>query len=599
MSMPLEAVLLLVFLVAALASFFFELLPVDVTALCLLFALLASGIVPLDIAIAGFSNKGVLTIGGLFILSHALMRTGLLEILGERLSTRFGKRRWAGIAVLLALVALMSGFLNNTAVVAMTIPLAVEICRRLRLSPSKVLMPLSFAAIFGGTLTLIGTSTNLLVSALVEESGREPLGMFEFTPLGLVFLVGGLGYVLLLAPKALPERATIESLTSEFEMGSYLTELRVVEASKLIGQTVRDLRMSERYDVTMLTVLRGSERITENLRSEIFRPGDVLVVRGATSSLLRLRNETGVALLSDVKMTDEELAGGEQVIVEALVSPNSGLIGRTLEEVDFRRTHGAFVLAIRREQATLRERLARTPLRFADTLLMVVSRDRLGELRRNNELVVISELDLQLRRERLWWLPLALIPAVMVLAAANVVDLLVGVIGSVVLLLALGVIRPQDSYRAVEWRVIFFIAAFIPVGDAMFRTGLADRLAAVALAPSAMVPERFAPWVAVSVLYLVTSLATETVTNNAAAIVLTPVALSMAGELGVDYRALVFAVCFAASASFMTPTGYQTNMMVYGAGNYRFTDFTKFGAPLNLLFWLVATLLIPIVFPFR
>jgi di/tricarboxylate transporter len=597
--MGLEATLLLIFLAAALASFFFELLPVDVTALCLLFALVVSGLVPLDTAVAGFSNKGVLTIGGLFVLSHALVRTGLLEIVGERLSTRFGRRRWIGIAVLLGLVALMSGFLNNTAVVAMTIPLAVEVCRRLQVSPSKVLMPLSFAAIFGGTLTLIGTSTNLLVSSIVEVAGARPLGMFEFTPLGIVFLAAGLGYVLLLAPRALPERAEIESLTREFEMGAYLTELRVIEGSKLVGKTVRDIRMSERFDVIVLAVIRDAERITEKLRSVRFRPDDVLVVRGGTAGLVRLRNETGVALLSDVKLTDEELSGDEQVVVEALVSPNSGLIGKTLHDVDFRRSYGAFVLAIRREQATLRERLARTPLRFADTLLLVSSQDRLDELRRNQDLVVTSELDLRLRRERLWWLPLLLIPSIMVLAATGVIDLLVGVMGAVVLLLALRVIGPQESYRAVEWRVIFFIAAFIPVGDAMFRTGLADVLAAAVLAPGAVAPPGLAPWVAVSALYLVTSLATETVTNNAAAIVLTPVALAMAAELGVDARPLIFAVCFAASASFMTPTGYQTNMMVYGAGNYRFADFTKFGAPLNLLFWVLASLLIPVMFPFR
>lgn len=597
--MTFEALLLLVFLLAALACFFFELLPVDVTALCLLVALVVSGIVPLEEGIAGFSNKGVLTIGGLFILGHALMRTGLLEIIADRLSTRFGKRRWVGVGILLGLVALMSGFLNNTAVVAMTIPLAMELCRRLELSPSKVLMPLSFAAIFGGTLTLIGTSTNLLVSALVEESGGRPLRMFEFTPLGLVFLLAGLGYVLLLAPRALPERAEIESLTSQFEMSDYLTELRVLGGSKLVGKTVRDLRLSERYDVTVLGVIRKSARISESLRALRFQTDDVLVVRGGPQSLLRLRNETGVALLSDVKLTDEELAAGEQVVVEALVSPASDLIGRTLRQADFRRTYGAFVLAIRREQATLHERLARTPLRFADTLLIVASRDRLGELRRNDDLIVTTEVDLRLRRERLWWLPLVLVPGIMVLAAAGVLELLVGVMGSVVLLLALGVIRPQESYRAVEWRVIFFIAAFIPVGDAMFRTGLADAIASAVLVPVGLVPERLAPWAALCVVYLVTSLATETVTNNAAAIVLTPVVLRMAAELGIDPRGLVIAVCFAASASFMTPTGYQTNMMVYGAGNYRFTDFTRFGAPLNVLFWIVASLLIPLLFPFR
>lgn len=597
--MTFPAVLLLVFLAAALLSFFFELLPVDVTALCLLTALLLSGIVPIEEAFAGFANPGVLTIAGLFVLSHALVKTGLLEVVGDRISRRFGTRRWTAVAVFLGVVALMSGFLNNTAVVAMTIPLAMDLCRRLELNPSKMLMPLSFAAIFGGTLTLIGTSTNLLVSALVEKAGGEPLGMFQFTPMGLVFLACGLGYVLLFGARFLPERAALDSLTREFNMGPYLTELKVLEGSTLLGRTVRDIGLNERYDVTMLAVIRHGERITENLRSLSFEADDLLLVRGAMTNLLRVRNELGVALLSDVKLTDEELAGGEQVVIEALVGPRSGLIGRTLEDIDFRRSYGGFVLAIRREDETLRERLARTALEFADTLLLVTSRDRLDEVRRHDDLILTSELDLRLHRERLWWLPLILIPLLMLLAATEVVNLLVGVLAAVVLLLVLGALRPQESYRSVDWQVIVFIAAFIPVGDAMFRTGLADVLASAALAPGAWAPPALAPWVAVSLLYLGTSLMTETLTNNAAAIVLTPVALQMGAELGVDPKSFVFAVCFAASASFMTPTGYQTNMMVYGPGHYRFTDFTRFGAPLNLFFWLVASLLLPWFFPFH
>jgi len=597
--MTLGAVLLVVFLLAALASFFFELLPVDVTALCLLTALLLSGIVPVETAFAGFSNPGVLTIGGLFVLSHSLMRTGLLEVLGDRLSRRFATRRWLGIGMLLGLVAVLSGFLNNTAVVAMTIPLAIDLSRRLGLSPSKVLIPLSFAAIFGGTLTLIGTSTNLLVSSIVVREGVEPLGMFEFTTMGALFLVCGLGYVLFLAPRSLPERATVESLTREFDMAGYLTELKVLEGSKLLGKTVVDVQMSERYDVTMLGIIRGGRRIADHLRTTKLEDGDLLMVRGTVANLLRLRNEMGVGLISDVKLTDEELADEEQVLVEALVSPRSALIGRTLLEADFRRRYGSFVLAVRREGATLRERLARIPLHFADTLLLVTSRDRLEELRRQDDLIVTTELDLRLRRERLWWLPLALIPGVMALAAFEVVNLLVGVLASIALLLVLRVIQPQESYRAVDWQVVIFIAAFIPVGDAMFRTGLADVLASAVLLPASFFPPHLAPWAAVSVLYLVTSLTTETITNNAAAVVLTPVALQMGAELGVDPRSFLFAICFAASASFLTPTGYQTNMMVYGPGNYRFTDFTRFGAPLNLFFWLLASLLLPWFFPFR
>jgi di/tricarboxylate transporter len=596
--MSLDAILLLVLLVATLLAFFFEVLAVEVTALALLSAILLSGLVTLEEALAGFSNKGVLAIAGLFILSHALVKTHLLEVVADRLGRRFGARPRTGVAVLLLLVALMSGFLNNTAVVAMAIPLAFDVCRRLQISPGKVLMPLSFAAIFGGTLTLIGTSTNLLVSTEAVKHGEAELGMFEFFPLGLVFLMVGLGYVVLLAPRMLTDRSASESLTRKYELAAFLTELRVQEDSKAIGRTVRELDISQRYDVTVLGLIRGSERFNEDLRVIRLRAGDVLIARGAMPGMLRLRDDLGVALLTDVKLSDSELADEEQVVVEALISPASSLIGRTLREVDFRRHYGGFVLAIRRAQATLRERLAHTPLRFSDTLLVMTSRARLEELRAHDDLVVTTELDVQLRRQRFWWLPLALIPLIMVVAAIGVVDIVVGILVSLVILMGSGAIKPRESYRAIDWSVVVFIAAFIPVGVAMDRTGLSRLLAQSVLVPVGWFPEALAPFVAISAIYLVGSLATAMITNNAAAIMLTPVAISMANTLEVAPRPFVMAVCFAASASFMTPTGYQTNMMVYGPGSYRYLDFTRFGAPLNLLFWVLATFLIPWFWPF-
>lgn len=596
--MGLDALLLLALLLGALALFFLERLPVEVTGASLLVALLLTGLVSPEEAVAGLSNEGVVTIAGLFVLSHALTKTGFLEIAADRLSRRFGRRPWLGLAVLLVMVALMSGFLNNTAVVAMTMPLAIDLCRRFRVSASQVLIPLSYAAIFGGTLTLIGTSTNLLVSSVATAAGQTPLGMFEFTGLGAVFLLTGLAYVLLAAPRSLPERAPVESLTRKYEMADYLTELRVVAGSRLVGATVRELALSHRYDVIVLAVERAGERHTEDLRGLELEEEDVLVVRGAMPDLLRLRNDLGAALLSDVKLSDAELSGDEQVVVEAVISPNSSLIGRTLREVNFRVQYRAFVLALRRHERTLHERLADTSLRFSDTLLVVTSRARLDELRRHEDLVITSELDLHLRRARFWWLPLALVPALMATAAVGAVPLLTGVLVACVLLLVLGVITPRETYRSINWSVVLFIAAFIPVGNAMFSTGLAQSLAGLVLLPGDWVPPALAPWLAVSLLYLATSLITETITNNAAAIVLTPVAITMAADLGVDARPFLFAVCFAASAAFMTPTGYQTNMMVYGPGSYRFRDFTRFGAPLDVLFWVVASLLIPWFWPF-
>ncbi|MDY7094477.1 MAG: SLC13 family permease [Acidobacteriota bacterium] len=593
-----EAIWLLLLLAATFAFFVFEVLPVEVTALCMLSLLTLSGLVSLDQAVAGFSNPGVLTIGGLFVLSHALVRTGFLEVAAERLSRRFGKRPWLGIAVLLLAVALMSGFLNNTAVVVITIPLAVDLCRRFQLSPSRVLIPLSYAAIIGGTLTLIGTSTNLLVSSIAEDSEVGALSMFDFLPLGSLFLVVGLIYILVVAPRFLPARITTRSLTVSYKMDEFLTELRVDEGSKLVGRTVLDSDLSRKYDVTVLTVIRGSQRFEDRLHRLPLEVGDLLIVRCPVESLPRLREDLGVALLTDVKLTEEELLGSDRVVLEALIPPRSRLIGRTLQEADFRRHFGGFVLAIRHLDSTRRTRIARARLRLSDTLLLITSRDRLEDLRSHGDLIITSELDLQLRRQRYWWLPLVLIPAIVGLAAAGVVDILLGVLLAVAVLFALKVINPADGYRAIDWSVVVFIAAFIPVGAAMTHTGLAEKIASIVLAPSSWMPEAWAPWVAVSVLYLATSIITELVTNNAAAIVLTPVAISMAASLGVDPKPLILAVCFAASASFLTPTGYQTNLMVYGPGGYRFTDFLRFGAPLNLLFWILATVCIPVFWSF-
>jgi len=596
--MGLDALLLLALLAAALACFVFELLPVEVVGLCLLSALVVTGLVTLDEAVSGLSNHGVVAIAGLFVLSHALVKTGLLEIVGFGLSRRFARRPWAGVTVLLLLVAVMSGFLNNTAVVAIFLPLTIDLARRFSLSPSKLLIPLSYASIFGGTLTLIGTSTNLVVSSVAQAAGLPPLGMFEMTRFGLILLGCGLVYTLLFAPRLLAPRAPTGSLTRKYELTSYLTEIRVPAGSKLEGNTVRDLDLSRRYDVTVLGVLRGEERFTESLRTLVLVPGDVLIVRGGMQDLMRVRSELGGALLTDVKLTDQELAGGEQIVVEALIRPNSSLIGRTLKELDFRRHYRAFVLAVRRHGETLRQKLAHTPLRFSDTLLMVASRAQIEELRESEDLVVISEVDLRVHRKRFWWLPIAVIPAIMLLAATGVFELLTGVLLGLALLLALRVITPRESFRAVDWSVVLFIAAFIPVGQAMYRTGLAEQLAQWTLAPGKLLPPAIAAFVALSVLYLVTNMVTETVTNNAAAIILTPVAITVAQDLGVEPRAFIFAVCFGASASLLTPIGYQTNLMVYGPGSYRFVDFVRFGAPLSLLFWILATFVLPRFWPF-
>lgn len=593
-----EIGLMLALIGAALILFVLERFPIEVTAMSLLAVLVLIGFLEIDQALAGLSNKAVITVGALLVLSHALVKTGLLEIAADYLSEKAADNKWLGISIFLTVAAVLSGFLNNTAVVAIFIPLAVSLCRRFEISPSKVLMPLSYLSILGGTLTLIGTSTNLLVSAIAEDAGQPPLSMFEFTHLGAIFLILGILYVLIFAPRLLPDRVGVASLTGKYEMKPFLTELRVNPESEMVGKTVEELKLSETYGVTVLSIDRQGRRLAENLRREAIRPDDLLIVQGALDDVLQLRNDQNVALISDVKMTDEELSREGQLIVEVLVPPNSSLIGKTLKDVDFRLHYRAFVLAIRRHGETLHARLADIALRASDSMLVTVTSQRLRDLRQSDDLLVISEVDLLLKKRPLWWASLVVIPVIVLLAALGVVDILLGALFGVILLFLLGVIKTQESYRAVDWSVLFMIAAFVPVGDAMVNTGTADYIGQSIVRLGGMFSESMSLYVMLSATYLITMALTQMVSNNAAAIILTPVSISVATTLGVDPRPFIIAICFAGSAGFMTPIGYQTNMMVFGPGNYRFMDYVRYGAPLNIGYWLLASYLIPVLWPF-
>jgi len=594
--MPFDAIVMLLLIGATLVVFALEIWPIEVTALSLLVILWLSGFVTSEQAISGFSNPAVVTIGALFILSHSLVKTGILEFGSERLSTAFINRKWVAVSLFLVVSGLISGFLNNTAVVAVFIPLAVTLCRRLGVSLSHVLIPLSYVSILGGTLTLIGTSTNLLVSSLAEKAGQPRFQMFEFLPLGAIFLVVGLFYILLFARRWLPARVPADPVTAE--IAPFVTEVKILPDSALLGKSIREARILDQYDVTILSIMRSGRYISEDIPNQIFKENDILVVQGTMEDVLRLRSQEKVAFLPDFKLTAEEVSAEGQSIVEAVIPPNSQLIGQTLKEADFRRRYGAFVMAVRRHGETLRSRIGGIPLQVADTLLLLVPKGHADKMPAAEGLILLSNVDLQLKTHRFWWLPMALLPMVVLLSALDLVDILTGAVVSVVVLLVLGVVRTSEAYRSIDWSVLILIAAFVPVSDAILKSGAADSAAAALYYLTEVIFSGARAQVAVSLVYLVTSLSTQLISNTAAAIILTPVCLSLASSLQVDPRPLLIAVCFAASAEFMTPFGYQTNMMVYGPGRYRFLDYTRFGFPLNIVFWLLATLLIPIFWNF-
>lgn len=589
--------IIILFLVISLAIVMFamEVVPMEVTAMAAMGCLLLTGVITPEQAIEGFSNKAVVTIGCMFVISRSLSQTGFLEVFADKVYKSIGENRWLTIFIFFLTISLISGFINNTAAVAIFIPLAINLCQKFHISPTRVLLPLSYAAIFGGTLTLVGTSTNLVVSAVMEQEGMQPFRMFEFTKLGIIFMLIGLAYNMIIARWMLPTRSILSSLARKYRLGRYLTEFRVSTDSPLIGRTHDDERLGEKYDLQLYMIIRDGVRYRFNLKSMEIRAGDIFLVHIDINSMVRFKEDLKMLLLSDVKMTHQELAGKNHVIVEAIISQGSALIGKSLQQFDFRSRTSGFVLAIRRHGENLMQKIAHIRLKFSDTLLVLIPKDRLDMIRNSNDLILVEELDLNLRYERYWWLSIVIIPFIMILAAMNVIPLVKGAVLGVILLLILRTMSVQDAYNSISWPVIFLIAALVPVGTAIRSTG-ADVIigkAIISLGDMILGPDGEGYTVYLSILYLASFFLSAFISNTAIAIVMTPIAIALGNSLGIDSRPLLVAVAFGASASFMTPMGYQTNLMVYGPGQYRFWDFVKAGLPLTLIFWGIATYFIP------
>ena len=576
-----------------------EIFPLDVTALVVLIIFLVIGNLTLEEAISGFSNQAVITIAVLFILSHALQKSGILEYGVVRLNKLTERSKLLGLTVFLITVAFASAFVNNTAIVAIFIPLTIRLAQKYNLSPSKLLIPLSYIAIMGGTLTLVGTSTNLLVNSIyVNTTMAEPLGMFEFSRYGIFILLIGLLYIIFAVPFILPSRTVTSSLTQSYHMGGYLTELKVAEESPLVGRTFMERSINKNYDITVLDIIREGMVISKNIRNTIIHPGDVLFVRGSLENFLRMKEVEKVTMLTDEKLTQAELIHDDNTLVECLLTQQSELVGKSLMEINFRRRFGSFILAIRREGAILRRKIAHVMLRAFDTLLVYGPRDKIKELSESGNFIVLGEIEATLQKNRFWWVSLVVIISAVFLAALGLVPILKGALVGMIILLVLRVISTNEAYQTINWQVIVLIAALIPIGIVIQKSGTAEWLATAMNNVVEQFDPALRPFVMVSLIYLMTMMLTEMASNAATAIIMTPIAISVAMQIGLDPKPFIFSVCFAASASFITPIGYQTNLMVYGPGGYKFSDYVKVGLPLAISLWIMATFLIPVLWPF-
>lgn len=580
---PLDAWLTLAILVAAAALFISERLRVDVIALMVLSALLVLGLVDPDDALAGFSSEATITVAAMFVLSAGLSRSGALLGLGRSLSRI--RNPWLMLAIVLAVVGPVSAFINNTAAVAVFLPLLLAAAVASRRAPSKFLIPLSYVAQMGGVCTLIGTSTNLLVNGIAKQAGQPGFTLFEFSELGVLFLGAGVVYLMIAGPLLLPEREA-PALPASDEIGKYVTELRVPGGSPLVGRMVADLRAMETHRVYVLELIRGDEKHWAP-RSTAIDVDDRLLVQGEWPKLTAFAQTHGLRL-------DAVPQGERGVLVEAMVAPNSRLEGRTLGDVALPEQHQSQVIAIYRRGQRVSEQLRSLPLTAGDLVMLSVPDRELPDLRRDPALVVVSERN----EQRIDWgralISVGVMASVVGLAASGVMAIVESALLGCIALVLLRCLEPDEAYAAIDWRVVVLLAGVFPLGVAMRDSGLAAIIVEYTLAPLG----GFGPVAALAALYLVTALLTEVMSNNAAAVLLTPIALGTAETLGVDAKPLLVAVMFAASTAFATPVGYQTNTMVYSAGGYRFSDFMTIGIPLNLIFFMLAVLLIPRYFPF-
>lgn len=597
--MTFEIAIILAIALLAFILFVSEALPIDVVALTVLGILLVGGFLTPGEAISGFANPAVITIAILFILSHALQKSGILEFLILKLNRLASRSKFFGLAVYLLSISLASAIVNNTAIVAIFMPITIRLAHRYQISPSKVLIPLSYAAILGGTLTLVGTSTNLLVNSILVGNGNyPPLGMFEFTKYGAIGLAVGLIYILFVAYRMLPSRTVTSSLTKSYHLGGYLTEIKVTEDSPLVGQTCLERSINQNYDVMVLDILREKQLITANIRNTVLKAGDVLFVKGAVDNFIRMKEVEKIALLTDEKLNQGELQQADNVLVECLLTEKSFLLEKSLMDINFRRRFGSFVLAIRREGEILRRKIAHVLLKAYDTLLVYGPREKIREMAGTGDFIVLEELDAPLKKPKYWWLSIVVIIGAVGLAAIGAVPILKGVLVGAILLMVFRVITPNESYAAIHWQVIVLIAALIPLGLVIQTSGTANWIGEIMIGISNRFSADFRPYALLALIYFVTMVLTEVSSNAATAIIMTPIAIVASTQSGLDPRPFVFAICFAASASFITPVGYQTNLMVYGPGGYKFTDYMKVGLPLGLLLWIIATIMIPVLWPF-
>lgn len=600
MDLQWQQIFLIFLILAVFASFVREWLAPELTALTALFACMCSGILPVGDALGVFGHPAPITVACMFILSAALERTGVIEFLGEWFEKYAGKGPQRMLIILMLVAALMSGFVNNTPVVVVFMPLVIGLCRKRDWKASKYLIPLSYAAIVGGTMTIIGTSTNLIAAEIAREKGMEPFTMFEVTPLGVTFVGITFIYMLTLGKRLLPDRNSLAALIDSEASKDYITHAFVSKDSPFVGKPLNETALKSSRSIRVTEVRRQGVRLEVPLNEVTLEEGDEVFFKGKSSQLAEVMGQDGLG--APVKNIEglEEVRTETAVLMEGIVGPYSSLVGKTLKQLNFRQRYGVIIIAVHRQGRNLRERFEDVPLAFGDTLLVQGPAARMQRLFAERDFINLSEPKTQVMRRKRAPIAILAIAAFALIGVLGETGLIpkipvaVLAMGAALLTMVTGCLDTREAYDAIEWKVLFLIFGMLGLGLALERSELA------VMAADAVVDflGKENPGLVLAGIYLLAAVLTEIISNNAVAALLTPLAIVLGQQMGIDARPFVIAVMFGSSASFSTPIGYQTNTFVYGAGGYKFSDFFRVGAPLAVILWAVASVLIPKLWTF-
>jgi di/tricarboxylate transporter len=579
----------------AVILFFTEKFTVDTVAIGVMVLFMLFGVLDIKEGMAGFSNSATITVAAMFVISQAIFKTGILDQFSNYLGSQAQKSETKLILTLMLSTGLLSALINDTAVVALLMPAVISISQKNNIPASKLLMPLSFGSLMGGICTLLGTSTNILVSGIAEKAGFESFGVFEMSGMGILFLIAGTVYMISLGKWLMPKRDAKTDFSDTLDLGNYVIDILVNEDFEQLQEPIFKQKIFSNGSLQALHIIRENGKRTRVYPNTAVLVGDTIRVACSQEELEKIQQTKGIEIKTELDWNEETLTNEEEKLFEAMVTPNSFLINKSVQSIKLRQLlENVMVIGIRHRSGILENMLSKTTLKPGDILLLRASEDAVQAINNSEDLLLLSSKKVTVLNKTQTILTLAIMAMVIGLAAFGVFPITLTAVAGAVLMVLLKSISPEDAYKSIDWKVIFMLAGVLSMGAALEKTGGSQIIGEWVVSTFG----GMGPRVVLSAIFALTFLLTNVMSNNASAALLAPIAISIASGLDVDTRPFLMAVTFGASLSFMTPMGYQTNTMIYNPGNYRFGDFMKVGAPLNILFWIIASIFIPIFFPF-